>query len=45
MKLKILCKTKLYVDKKEGFIGISMKSADYVCECSPFDDVIIFFNS
>ena len=34
---------KLYVDRKEGFFGIgkSMKDAEYVCDCSDIDDVII----
>ncbi len=35
---------KLYVDKAEGFFGIgkSMKDADFVCDCSDIDDVIVF---
>lgn len=35
---------KLYVDRKEGFFGIGaqMKGAEYVCECSDIDDVILF---
>ena len=34
---------KLYVDRKEGFFGIGkgMKDAEYVCDCSDIDDVII----
>ena len=36
---------KLYVDKKEGFIGTTIRNADYVCECSPLDDIIVFFNN
>ena len=36
---------KLYVDKKEGFIGTTIRDADYVCECSPLDDIIVFFNN
>ena len=34
---------KLYVDREEGFFGIgkSMKDAEYVCDCSDIDDVII----
>ena len=35
---------KLYVDRAEGFFGIgkSMKDAEFVCDCSDIDDVIIF---
>ncbi len=35
---------KLYVSRDEGFFGIgnNMKNAEYVCECSDIDDVIIF---
>ncbi len=34
---------KLYVDREEGFFGIgkSMKDAEFVCDCSDIDDVII----
>ena len=35
---------KLYVDRKEGFIGMGkdMKKTEFVCECSDIDDVIVF---
>ena len=35
---------KLYVDRVEGFYGIgkSMKEAEFVCDCSDIDDVVIF---
>ena len=33
---------KLYVDRKEGFIGTSLKKAEYVCDCSDIDDIIVF---
>ncbi len=33
---------KLYVDRKEGFMGTSLKKAEYVCDCSDIDDVIVF---
>ncbi len=33
---------KLYVDRKEGFMGIGLKKAEYVCDCSDIDDVIVF---
>ena len=34
----------LYVDRAEGFFGIgkSMKDAEFVCDCSDIDDVIVF---
>ncbi|MGA1865750.1 MAG: DNA gyrase/topoisomerase IV subunit A, partial [bacterium] len=34
---------KLYVNRKEGFIGYSLKKDEFVCECSDLDDIIIFF--
>lgn len=34
---------KLYVNREEGFIGISLKKDEFVCNCSDIDDVIIFF--
>lgn len=36
---------KLYANKAEGFIGISQKKieeAEYICECSDIDEVIVF---
>lgn len=33
---------KLYVDRKEGFIGTSLKKEEFVCDCSDIDDVIVF---
>ncbi len=37
--------TKLYVDKKEGFIGFGSslkKEGEFVCDCSDIDDIIVF---
>jgi len=34
---------KLYIDRQEGFIGTGLKKAEYVCNCSEFDDIIIFY--
>ena len=34
---------KLYVNREEGFIGLSLKKDEFVCSCSDIDDVIIFF--
>lgn len=33
---------KLYVDRKEGFVGTSLKKAEFVCDCSDIDDIIVF---
>ena len=33
---------KLYVNRKEGFVGIGMKKDEYVCDCSDISDVIAF---
>ena len=33
---------KFYVNREEGFIGISLKKDEYVFDCSDIDDVIIF---
>ncbi len=33
---------KLYVDRKEGFIGTSLKKNEFVCDCSDIDDIIVF---
>ena len=41
----IVANSKLYVDKEEGFIGLSSRSlsnAEFVGECSDIDDVIVF---
>lgn len=37
--------SKLYVDKKEGFIGFGLKKGDgveFLCDCSDIDDIIVF---
>ncbi len=33
---------KLYVNRKEGFAGVSMKKDEFVCDCSDIDDIIVF---
>ena len=33
---------KLYVDRKEGFIGMGLKKDEFVCDCSDIDDIIVF---
>lgn len=34
---------KLYINREEGFIGTSLKKDEYIANCSPIDDVILFF--
>lgn len=34
--------TKLYVNRKEGFVGTSLKKDEYVADCSDIDDIICF---
>lgn len=36
---------KLYIDRKEGFIGTGLKKAEYVSDVSDIDDVIVFLRS
>ena len=38
----VIANEKLYVDRVEGFIGTSLKKAEYICDCSDMDDVIVF---
>jgi len=38
----VIANEKLYVDRVEGFMGTSLKKAEYVCDCSDIDDVIVF---
>lgn len=41
----IISNRKLYVDMEEGFIGYSLKKAEYVADCSDISDIIVFFAS
>lgn len=36
---------KLYINRAEGFIGMSLKKDEYICNCSDIDDVIIFYRN
>lgn len=38
----VIRNTKLYVNRKEGFIGTSLKRDEYVTDCSDIDDIICF---
>ena len=33
--------SKLYVDRKEGFVGMGLKKEEFVKECSDIDDIIV----
>ncbi|MBI9035510.1 MAG: DNA gyrase/topoisomerase IV subunit A [Bacteroidales bacterium] len=35
---------KLYVDREEGFAGTGIKKAEFVCDCSDIDDIIVIHN-
>jgi topoisomerase-4 subunit A len=37
-----IANTKLYVNRKEGFIGTSLKKDEFVCDCSDIDNIIVF---
>jgi len=34
--------TKLYINRKEGFIGSGLRKDEFVCDCADIDDIIIF---
>lgn len=36
---------KLYINRKDGFAGTSLKKDEFVCNCSTIDDVIIFYHN
>lgn len=39
---------KLYINREEGFVGMDLKKdekAEYVCECSDIDDIIVFLSN
>jgi len=38
----IVANEKLYVDYEEGFMGTSLKKAEYLCDCSEIDEIIVF---
>lgn len=33
---------KLYVNRKDGFVGYGLRKDEFVCECSDIDDIIVF---
>lgn len=34
---------KLYINRKEGFVGMGLKKDEFICNCSDLDDIIIFY--
>ena len=41
----VVANAKLYVNRSEGFVGTDLKkdeNAEYLCECSDIDDIIVF---
>lgn len=34
---------KLYINRKDGFIGTGLKKDEFVCTCSDIDDIILFY--
>lgn len=37
--------SKLYINRVDGFVGIGLKDAELVCNCSSMDDIVVFFRS
>ncbi len=37
-----IANAKLYVNRKEGFVGTGLKKDEFVCECSDLDNIIVF---
>ncbi len=38
----VVANEKLYIDREEGFIGTGLKKAEFLCDCSDIDDIIVF---
>ncbi|MGQ1890122.1 DNA gyrase/topoisomerase IV subunit A [Thermophagus sp. OGC60D27] len=34
---------KLFINRKDGFVGTALKKDEFVCNCSDIDDIIIFY--
>lgn len=44
----VAANAKLYVNRTEGFVGMELKrdeNAEFVCECSDIDDIIVFLKN
>lgn len=37
----IVANQKLYANKKEGFIGTSLRKDEFICDCSDIDDILV----
>jgi len=37
--------SKLFINRKEGFIGYGLKKDEFVCDCSDIDDIIVFLQN
>ena len=37
--------TKLYINREEGFFGTGLKDAEFVCNCSSLDEIIVILRS
>lgn len=42
IKQVVVANQKLYVNRKEGFVGYGLKKDEYIKDCSDLDDVIVF---
>lgn len=38
----VMANQKLYVNRKDGFVGYGLKKDEYICDCSDIDDIIVF---
>lgn len=38
----VVANEKLYIDREEGFVGTGLRKAEYICDCSDIDDIIVF---
>ncbi|MDH6306009.1 topoisomerase-4 subunit A [Parabacteroides sp. PF5-5] len=36
---------KLYINRTEGFIGMSLKKDEFICNCSDMDDIVLFYRN
>jgi len=44
----VVANAKLYINRSEGFVGTDLKkdeNAEYLCECSDIDDIIVFLKN
>ena len=37
--------SKLYINREDGFVGTGLKDAEFVCNCSSIDDIVVIFRS